>query len=314
MDGNDKPKSVKPMYKKKKVLIPAILLIVAIAGFWYWYQIQLGHISTDDAFIDGDRLNLSSKMLGRITNLYFDEGDTVRQGELITVIDSSNIYAQMKEAEAQLSLSNGNIKLSKVKLEKAKEDFDRAELQYKNKLIPKQQYDHALKQLQEMQAQLTISESQIKTVTAKINVLSTELENTKVVCPITGVIAKKWVLKGDVVQPGQPIYTIYNNENLWVTANFEETKISSISSGDSVDISVDAYPDKIFKGSVLQLGTNTASQFSLIPPNNASGNFTKVTQRIPVKISIVQVINNSEKKIKLLPGMSVEVDVKEEEK
>ncbi len=310
MSENDKTENSKPLYRKKKVFIPAILLIAGIVGFWYWYQIQLGHISTDDAYIDGDRVNISAKMLGRITDLYFDEGDTIRQGDLITVLDSSNIYAQMREAEAQLDLTKENVKLAEVKLEKAQEDFDRAELQFKNKLIPKMQYDHALKGLQETKAQLAITKSRINTVTAKLNVLSTELQNTKIFCPINGIVAKKWLLKGDVVQPGQPIFTVYNNKDLWVTANYEETKISAIALGDSVSISVDAYPDQQFKGTVLQLGTNTASQFSLIPPNNASGNFTKVTQRVPVKISIYQVKDNS-KKASLLPGMSVEVDVKE---
>lgn len=310
MNENEKTENSKPLYKKKKIFIPALLLIAGIAGFWYWYQIQLGHISTDDAYIDGDRVNISAKMLGRITDLYFDEGDTVKQGDLITVLDSSDICAQKKEAEAQLNLTKENIKLAKVRLEKSQEDFDRAELQYKNKLIPKQTYDHALKALQEMKAMLAISESKVNTVTAKLNVLSTELANTKITSPLNGVIAKKWALRGDVIQPGQPIFTVYNNSNLWVTANYEETKISRISLGDSVDISVDAYPDQQFKGTVLQLGTNTSSQFSLIPPNNASGNFTKVTQRVPVKISISQ-IGNSNVRAKLLPGMSVEVDVKE---
>ena len=160
-----------------------------------------------------------------------------------------------------------------------------------------------------MKAQLSISKSRINTVTAKLNVLTTELANTKIVAPMNGIVAKKWVLKGDVVQPGQPIFSVYDNTDLWVTANYEETKISRISLGDSVAISVDAFPDNQFYGKVIQLGTNTASQFSLIPPNNASGNFTKVTQRVPVKISIGQV--NSSDKVTLLPGMSVEVDIKE---
>ncbi len=310
MNGNDKPENSKPLYRKKKVFIPALLLIAALVGFWFWYQGQLGHISTDDAYVDGNRSNISSKILGRITNLTVDEGDTVKSGDLIAVIDSSNIYAQKKEAESQLNLAKQNIKLAQVKLDKAQDDFNRAELQYKNKLIPKENYDHALSALQEMKAQLVISESQVNAVSAKLNVLVIDLQNTKITSPINGIVAKKWVLSGDVVQPGQPIFTVYDNSDIWVTANFEETKISRIALGDSVEISVDAFPDKNFKGKVIQLGTNTASEFSLIPPNNASGNFTKVTQRVPVKISIEQVKDNS-KKAKLLPGMSVEVDVKE---
>jgi len=311
MNGNDKIENAKPLYKNKKILIPAILLIAAIIGFWFWYQGQLGHVSTDDAFVDADKATISAKILGRIDSLTVSEGDTVDSGDLIAQLSSSDILAQIKEAEAQLNLAKDNVKLAEVKLEKAKDDFDRAELQYKNNIIPKEQYDHAQKEVQTQQVQFNISQSQVSTALAKINVLNTNLENTKIISPIDGIVAKKWVLQGDVVQPGQPILSAYKTSSLWVTANFEETKLSLINLRDSVDISVDAFPDNKFKGTVIQIGSNTASQFSLIPPNNASGNFTKVTQRVPVKISIEQVQKQSDKKITLLPGMSVEVDIKE---
>lgn len=311
MNGNDKAENAKPLYKNKKVLIPAIILVAAIIGFWFWYQGQLGHVSTDDAYIDADKANISAKILGRIDSLTVDEGDTVKSGDLIAQLSSSDILAQIKEAEAQLNLAKDNVKLAGVKLEKANDDFNRAELQYKNNVIPKEQYDHAQKEVQTQQAQLNISQSQVSTAQARINVLNTNLENTKIISPLDGIVAKRWVLQGDVVQPGQPIFSVYKTSDLWVTANFEETKLSSINLGDSVDISVDAFPDNQFKGKVIQVGTNTASQFSLIPPNNASGNFTKVTQRVPVKISIEQVQEQGDKKITLLPGMSVEVEVKE---
>ena len=129
-----------------------------------------------------------------------------------------------------------------------------------------------------------------------------------------GVVAKRWVLSGDVVSPGQPIFTIYDLKNIWVTADLEETKLAPIHIGDTVSISVDSYPDQKFSGQVFQIGSNTASQFSLIPPSNASGNFTKVTQRVPIKISIKPVVTNDQpdpdKSIKLLPGMSVEIKIK----
>jgi len=311
MNGNDKIENAKPLYKNKKILIPAILLIAAIIGFWFWYQGQLGHVSTDDAFVDADKATISAKILGRIDSLTVSEGDTVDSGDLIAQLSSSDILAQIKEAEAQLNLAKDNVKLAEVKLEKAKDDFDRAELQYKNNIIPKEQYDHAQKEVQTQQVQFNISQSQVSSALAKINVLNTNLENTKIISPIDGIVAKKWVLQGDVVQPGQPILSAYKTSSLWVTANFEETKLSLINLRDSVDISVDAFPDNKFKGTVIQIGSNTASQFSLIPPNNASGNFTKITQRVPVKISIEQVQKQSDKKITLLPGMSVEVDIKE---
>jgi membrane fusion protein (multidrug efflux system) len=147
-----------------------------------------------------------------------------------------------------------------------------------------------------------------------LNVIKTELLNTSIYSPMNGVLGKRWVLKGDVVQPGQPIFTIFDLSNIWVTAYLEETKLSSINIGDKVEISVDAYPDQNFSGKVYQIGSNTASQFSLIPPSNASGNFTKVTQRIPIKISLEPVNEmgspDPSDNLKLLPGMSVEIKIK----
>jgi membrane fusion protein (multidrug efflux system) len=127
---------------------------------------------------------------------------------------------------------------------------------------------------------------------------------------MTGVISKRWVLTGDVVQPGQSVLTIYNVKDVWVIANLEETGLSALRLGDTVGISVDSYPNLKFAGTIIRLGSNTASQFSLIPPNNASGNFTKVTQRVPIKISIQQMGDTKNSHFKLLPGMSVEVKVK----
>ena len=140
--------------------------------------------------------------------------------------------------------------------------------------------------------------------------INTQLQNTRITTPLDGVVAKRWVLQGDVVQPGQPIFTIYNLDSLWVTADLQETDLASIKEGESVQINVDSYPDQQFEGKVIQIGTNTASEFALIPPSNASGNFTKVTQRIPIKISVDQINNQGDKEAALLPGMSVEIKIK----
>ena len=141
--------------------------------------------------------------------------------------------------------------------------------------------------------------------------VETQLKNSSIVAPIAGVIARKWVMPGDIVQPGQPILTIYDLDSVWVTANFEETKLAFVRLDDAVRISVDAYPGVEFEGRVRLIGAAAVSQFSLIPPNNASGNFTKVAQRVPVKISIES--KGSEKNfhpISLLPGMSAEVKIR----
>ena len=113
-------------------------------------------------------------------------------------------------------------------------------------------------------------------------------------------------MTGDVVQPGQPIFSVFDVDNAWITANFEETKLSELRVNELVEITVDAYPNYHFVGRIREIGANTAAEFSLIPPNNASGNFTKVTQRVPVKIAV----ENHPSSKPLLPGMSVEVRVK----
>jgi membrane fusion protein, multidrug efflux system len=125
-----------------------------------------------------------------------------------------------------------------------------------------------------------------------------------------GIISKRWLLPGDISQPGQSILNVSNNRNYWVAIYLEETKIGGIHLGQKAIYSLDAYPGVVFKGKVINIGTSTASQFSLIPANNASGNFTKVTQRIPVKISIDETEDNSPlSNYSFFSGMSVVVKI-----
>lgn len=307
-NGEDEAIEEVPLYRRMRIVIPVFILILAgVAVWWYWYVNLREYNSTDDAYIDANRVSVSTKMLGRIIYLAADEGDSVRQGELIVRLDDAELRAQEAQAKALLVSAEQNVTLANVNLEKAADDLKRAESQFKNKVISQEEYDHALKARQLAAAQQTIAVAQVGSAKAQLGVVKTNLLNMTIISPIDGVISKRWVLTGDVVQPAQPIYTIYDLKNIWVTANFEETKLSSIRLNDTVEISVDTYSDRPFYGKVLQLGSNTASEFSLIPPNNASGNFTKVTQRVPVKISIT---NPDPKQLSLLPGMSVEVKVK----
>jgi membrane fusion protein (multidrug efflux system) len=179
-------------------------------------------------------------------------------------------------------------------------------VQFKGAILPKEQFDHARSNLDAAHAENAIALSRIATAKAQVAVVETGLTNAVIVSPIDGQVAKRWVLEGDVVQPGQPIFSAYETDSVWVTANLEETNLHAIRLGQDVEISVDGYPNDSFSGKVIEIGTYTASEFSLIPPNNASGNFTKVTQRVPVKMSI----RSNREGITLLPGMSVEVKIK----
>jgi membrane fusion protein (multidrug efflux system) len=330
----------KPSKRRKIRAYVALGLVVAavIAAGWFWYRQYEKYYKTDDAYIDADRVAVSSKILGRITNLYADEGDTVRKGMLLVTLDSSDLVAQRLQAQssrdqakamleqsiAKYELDQKGIRVQEINLQKAKEDLDRATLQFRGNVIPKEQFDHTQKAFEAAQAQLEtalatlpVSKSAIATAEANINntiaqigTIETNLRNTRIYAPASGRVARRWLLPGDVTQPGQSILTITKDSLLWVTAYFEETKIGGIRNQQEAQFTVDAFPGVTFYGKVYNISTNTAAQFSLIPPNNASGNFTKVTQRIPVKISILR-DDSSDTTIlhRLVSGMSVIVKI-----
>lgn len=299
-----------PLYRKKHIVIPlAILLLLAGAGYWYYVTNIRGFASTDDAFVDGFRVSVSAKMLGRIVELRADEGDSVHQGALLIRLDDADLKAQEAQSSAALDDAREATTFAAVNVERAVDDFHRAEAQYKTRVIPQEQYEHAKSALAAAQAQQKMALTRVATAQAQLKVVQTNLQNTQIVAPMNGIVAKRYALSGDVIQPGQPVLSVYDLSTVWVTANFEETKISSLRIGDPVEMTVDAYPDLVLKGTVQQFGASTASQYSLIPPNNASGNFTKVTQRVPVKIRIDPATVGAGGR-SLLPGMSVVVRVK----
>jgi membrane fusion protein (multidrug efflux system) len=296
-----------PLYRKRRIVIPVLLVVVAaVAGIWYWYVGFRDFVSTDDAYVDADRVSISSKILGRVAGLTVDEGDAIEKGKVLVTLDDSDLRAQRDQAAAALEFAQQSVRLARVNLRRAQEDFQRAEVQFRGEILPKEQFDHARSALDAAHAEYAIALARIATAKAQVGVVETSLANTIIASPIDGKVAKRWVLQGDVVQPGQPIFSAYETDSVWVTANLEETNLHAVRLGQDVEISVDGYPSDSFSGKVIEIGTYTASQFSLIPPNNASGNFTKVTQRVPVKISI----RSSREGIRLLPGMSVEVKIK----
>jgi membrane fusion protein (multidrug efflux system) len=306
------PAAKKSLHRRKRVVVPFALLIVAAALVaLYWNAYLRGYVSTDDAYIDGDATTVSAKILGRVAALSADEGDSVSQGQLLVRLDDTDLRAQEAQAKASLEYVRETVPVAKIALDRAQEDYDRSLYQYKNKVVAKEQFDHAGKALELARAQLKVALSQVEASKAQLAVVESQLGNTSIQAPLSGVVARKWIVPGDIVQPGQPIFTIYDLGNVWITANFEETKLGAIHPGDSVRIKVDAHRGREFRGAVALIASAAASQFSLIPPNNASGNFTKVTQRIPVKISIEAPRPGSAgEPFSLLPGMSVEVKIR----
>jgi len=309
-NGDQEVDSV-PLFRKRRVVIPVALLIIAgLATLWYWYVNLRDFVGSDDAYVDANRVSISSKVLGRVTDLTADEGDTVHEGEILVRLDETDLRAQMTQAEASLAFARESVTLANVNLSRARDDFRRAETQFRDAVITKEQYDHARNALEAANAENGIALSRVATARAQIGVVKTQLDNCVIASPVDGMIARRWVLPGDVVQAGQPIFSVYDRSQIWVTANLEETSLHYIRTGEDVSISVDSYPGRVFGGKVFQIGNATAAQFSLIPPNNASGNFTKITQRVPVKMSILEEPVAGGPPSMLLPGMSVEVKIK----
>jgi len=329
------------MKKKKdwKIYIPltAVILLVIVGGI-YWYIDYSSYIRTDDAIIASDNISVSPKIMGRISKLYVDEGDSVKKGQLLAELDSVDLLAQKQQilaskvqteanksqTEANYLYGQKNIKVLEIALTKAKEDLARAKTQNEGGVITKEQFEHTQKaqetaqaQLEAAKAQLVVSKTQIKSAEtaisnaqAQIGVISTQLNNTRLYAPVDGVVAKRWLLTGDIAQASQSIYTINNNRKFWILVYLEETKMETLHIGQKAKFILDTYPDVVFTGKIFTVGSTTASQFSLIPPNNASGNFTKVTQRVPIKISIDGTEGGQKlSSFNLLTGMSAVVRI-----
>ena len=257
-------------------------------------------------------------------------------------------YAAAKEgigsAQANVSVSRanvrsaaGNIESAKIRLKRATNDFERYSNLYKNHSITVQQFEQAEAAKQEAESQLRILQQQekasnfqtsaanaatnvsgkqidvaaanIKRAQAALDAANLNLAYTVVTASIDGQVSKISIQPGQLIQPGQSLFYIINNEEVWVIANFKETQLNKMVIGQKVTIKVDAYPDTDFEGVIASFSPATGSRFSLLPPDNATGNFVKTIQRLPVKIALDGKSNDAEKLKRLRAGMNVDVDV-----
>lgn len=229
----------------------------------------------------------------------------------MVVLNDSLLLFQYDITEAALESARKDSARAAVVRTGALQDFTRGRYQFQHGIIPKQTFDHLQHALQKAELEYQVTIAELKSAESHKKAALINLDYTTIIAKSSGRVARRWVAEGDIVTPGQTLYTVYKTGEPWVTVNFEETKIGAVKAGDSTSIHVDAFGKRTFKGKVLWIGAATASEFSLIPPSNASGNFTKVTQRVPCRISIKEILENSSKKYaRLVPGMSVEVKVK----
>lgn len=235
--------------------------------------------------------------------------------------------SQIIATEANTSTAKANVAAARVKLNLANKDYDRYANLIKDGSITQQafdqakaskesaqaayqaatdQYNAAVKQVGTTQSQLAVSSNVISQRQSDIDFAKLQLSYTDIKAPATGIVSKKNVQKGQLVQAGQSLFAIVNDGSIYVTANFKETQLEKIKEGSKVEIEVDAYPDEKIQGEVYNFSPITGAKGSLLPPDNATGNFVKVVQRVPVKIKIHP---SKELLAKLRPGMSVKASV-----
>lgn len=334
----DTPSPSKKTPNKSLIGLIVLLSIAVIAAFFWWWNYRK-YISTDDANLDSFRVNVAARVMAPMLTLYAWEGDTVKAGMVLAELDSSNITAQLQETIARreqlvasllldkenLNTAIQNLKLAEIAFNQTELNYRRAQTQYKGEAIPEEAFQNteeaykstrvkvevAKNQISVAQAQIAAAQAAITAADASIESVRITLAYYRITAPVDGVIAKRWSLPGDIIQPGQTLFTLNEGKDIWVAVYLEETKFNSIYPEQSATFVLDAYPDLTFTGKVFYIGSNAASEFSLIPPNNASGNYTKVAQRIPLKISIDRVEGKADKKghLKLVSGMSATVKI-----
>ncbi|NTW49432.1 MAG: HlyD family secretion protein [Chlorobiales bacterium] len=326
--------------QKKKIVRIAILSIVLLgAAVWgtKTYLAYLHYEDTDDAQIEGNIYPVLPRVSGQVSEVLVRDNQSIDKGEVLVRLDPSDYEvkrdmavatlesakAALKAAEANASVASANISTAKANIDKAQLDLARSTNLRKQDVIAQADFDAvkakadalsseylaAKNQYQAALSQVPLKQADVKNREAELRNADLLLSYTVIKAPAPGIVSKKNVQVGQFVQSGQSLMAITGKEetDYWVVANFKETQLEHIKVDQPVEITVDAYPDIEFKGAVQSIGAATGAKFSLLPPDNASGNFVKVSQRVPVKIVLTEKPN---KDFPLKPGLNVVAAIK----
>ncbi len=318
-----------------------ILIILGLAWFAIWLLYFRFHESTDDAYSNGDLININAAISGSVISFFCDDTDLVIEGQLIVKLDETeykillekelsalaSIVLQVRQLYNAVGVSQANVESKKSALNKARFDFEnRLRLHEIHPLsVSNEDYIHSKDDYLIAESELKLAEKQMQTAMdaagnttiidhplirqQKANVREAyyKLWHCSLYAPATGYIAQRQVDVGQWVTPEKNLLAIIPTDYVWVDANYKETQLTSMRIGQPATVWFDLYGSKaMFEGKVLGIASGTGSVFSLIPPQNATGNWIKIVQRLPVRISL------DPEKIKEYPvriGISAEVDV-----
>ncbi len=279
--------------KKRRLIIIGTLAAVAfVIVAMLFYRYSSARESTDDAFIDGHIIQLAAKVPGEVLAVHAQDNQAVKQGDALAEIDPRDYQVKIDEQRAKAAAAQ-------AEAHRAAADAKRYEEIFKNDEISKQQLENA--QATAMSAQATYQKEK-----AALDQDALNLSYTKIIAPADGRVTQKSVEVGNYVQVGQTMLSLVP-EQVWITANYKETQLTHMQPGQRVKIKIDAYPSKVFDGHVDSIQSGTGQRFSVMPPENATGNYVKVVQRVPVKILID---TPPDPAYRLSPGMSAEPTVR----
>jgi membrane fusion protein, multidrug efflux system len=275
--------------KKKAFMIVGVVVVIGLTLGYFYSAYRKTHVSTDDAFIDGNIHTISARVSGNVKAVLVADNQRVKKGDLLVEIDPADYQSKAEAAKANRELQRATLRL-------AESDRKRAKALYEQDASSTERYDRAVSTYEISLAQVKLAEEQLRQ--SELN-----LGYTTVVAPADGFVTRKSVQTGNQVQTGQPLMAIVDLDSLYVVANYKETEMERIRPGQDVQMTIDSFPGKEFKGKVDSIMAGTGVTFSLFPAENATGNYVKVVQRIPIKIVFQE---GTDKEHLLRIGMSVE--------
>lgn len=331
-----------PLFRRVLLGAVVILILVGIIPGIHYYRYFETHVSTDDAYVDGTVGLIASRVPGTVLRLYVEENWRVKRGALLLTLDPRDYEVRLAGAEAQLSrarqtvdemfaqlaAAQAGLRLAQSQLHQASIDYDRAEKLRARHVVSQEFYDQATTALHVAKADTALAQHQVaqaqaalggdtedharydrpivRQAEAAVKAAKLDLSYTTIRAPFAGIVTRKTAHVGNRVQAGEPVMAIVPVNRLYITANFKETELTDVRVGQPAEITADIYPGYVYKGHVDSISAGTGAAFALLPPENATGNWVKVVQRVPVKV----LLNDPEPPGKPLRiGLSVEVTV-----
>lgn len=305
--------------KKGLSIFILLLLLIAIGSAAYWFFFIKGFEETEDAYVSGNQVMVSAQVAGNIAKINVDNMDPVQAGDVLLELDDTNAKLSFEQAKSnlanavrQVSQLNYTVKQLKsavraneITLAQAQGNLNRRVQLVKDGAIDKESFQHAKKAVELAKANLTTSQNQleanqallldgplneqpqIQSAVSNLKQAWLNLERTKIRSPIKGYVARRNAQVGQAVSVGGALMAVVNTDQMWLDANFKETQLTHMRIGQPVEIHFDLYgKDKTFDGKVVGIEMGTGSAFSLLPTQNATGNWIKVVQRVPVRIQL----------------------------